>query len=430
MKTQNIVFSVLIVTSFFFACKKKKDEELPKIEIVSPNTGDNFNDNNDVDFTINVSDNVMIENLKVNLVDADKRAVSSTLTEFPKQKKYEWKSYITIDASKINASGTYYLNFVANDGTNVESVYLPVYITETLLHKKAIYIITNEFAKGAEIQKLDSVNNLSVFTRLTGDYLGAAIDNKYKRVYTCGNYEGPFQAIDTRTASRLWKFDTPLNNSKYFSALHSAKGFVYIGLYEGYFQGLNEKGELFFTSKNGGDLNYYPDKIFRAENNIVAYEVHKSENKKRLKSYYLNGNAHQEMYIDFEPIAILNKEANTCFVLANKDDKATIYVYDIEANSYYIPTLISGKIICATKAENKVVYCDGTSILVYDDVTNSVSILKNNFVAEKLEYDITTNELIALQKGVVYLIDFANGSTKKSIAVNNNASDILLQLSK
>jgi hypothetical protein len=126
MKTQNIVFSVLIVTSFFFACKKKKDEELPKIEIVSPSIGDKYNDDNDIDFIINVSDNVIVENIKVNLVDADKRAVSSTLTEFPKQKKYEWKSYVTIDASKINASGTYYLNFVANDGTNIESIYLPV----------------------------------------------------------------------------------------------------------------------------------------------------------------------------------------------------------------------------------------------------------------------------------------------------------------
>ncbi|MES2836798.1 MAG: hypothetical protein V4667_04705 [Bacteroidota bacterium] len=430
MKTLIIVFSVLVSISFFFACKKKKDEELPKIEIVSPSIGDKYNDNNDVDFTINVSDNLIIENIKVNLVDADKRAVSSTLTEFPKQKKYEWKSYVTIDASKINASGTYYLNFVANDGTNIESVYLPVYITETLLHKKAIYIITNEFAKGAEIQKLDSVNNLSVFTRLTGDYLGAAIDNKYKRVYTCGNYEGPLQAIDTRNASRLWKLDTPLNNSKYFSAISASSGMVYVGFYEGFFQGFNEKGERFFSTKNTEDVNYFPEKFFRSTNNIVTFERHKGENKKRLKSYYLSGNAHQEMYIDFEPIAILAKEANTCFVLANKDEKANLYVYDIEANSYYNPTLISGKIICAAKAENKVVYCDGTSILVYDDATNSLTLLKNNFVAEKLEYDITTNELIALQKGVVYLIDFANGSTKKSIAVNSNASDILLQLSK
>jgi outer membrane protein assembly factor BamB len=238
------------------------------------------------------------------------------------------------------------------------------------------------------------------------------------------------QAIDTRNASRLWKFDTPLNNSKYFSAICASSGMVYVGFYEGFFQGFNEKGERFFSTKNLEDLNYFPEKIFRSTNGIVTFERHKGENKKRLKSYYLNGNAHQEMYIDFEPVAILSKEANTCFVLANKDDKATIYVYDIEANSYYIPTLISGKIICGAKAENKVVYCDNNSILVYDDATNSLTLLKNNFVAEKLEYDITTNELIALQNGVVYLIDFSTGNIKKSIAVNSNASDILLQLSK
>jgi hypothetical protein len=118
--THKSIFQLLpifIVSMLVLGCRKDSDNEYPEIQIQSPNAQSVYQYNDDLPIKITFTDNIILQEISIELVNLTDMRVFSSSRLFPDQAAYNYNESITLN-DRYWPSGQMFMRVIASDGTH------------------------------------------------------------------------------------------------------------------------------------------------------------------------------------------------------------------------------------------------------------------------------------------------------------------------
>lgn len=210
VKFHNILFLVLF-TGVLFSCKKKIENKAPKLEIISPEEGRNYFDEEEVIVSLKASDEENIAFIKVGINDENNVSSVAAQTVIVNQKETEQTFRFRLNKAIINTS-VFYITVLVNDGTLETKKYVKIFLQKQPL-KLTSFVCTN--TQGSKTYfDLYNINGEKLNTFETiGNYSHALYFSKTKTLVAFGT---SVKAFNLNNFDEVWSYsESPVNNIAY-----------------------------------------------------------------------------------------------------------------------------------------------------------------------------------------------------------------------
>ena len=420
-KTIFIVVGLLII----FSCSKEKDTQSPVITIDLPTHLQLINSGDTIQVKGVITDNKNIKSIRVVLRDDNNIPALSAINLQVNSTRYELNELYFFNDIHMN-TGTYTFTISASDGENITTKYIDVSVGEVPKVRERVFIFDN-VANTTSVYQLDNALNTSLFKTINGDFIGGIANSYYQQIISVGSATGNATAIDAEFATNLWEVSTITTPpTPYFTTAFSDNKTPYLGYYDGEIKGFDAGGNVNFAAHavNG----FYCESGFVHENYLVTEQVNITRTNFRFGLYYLFSGASYLQFLIFEDIIGMYSFKPNEIVLISNDasGNAKLSFFNISANGFSSPFSIGSGKIDATEEVGKGLYLiskNGDIRLINANTFTSQTYL-SAVNANKIKYDVYTDELYLIDGNVLTVYDFSSKTLKGSYTHTNPILDV------
>lgn len=416
-------FIILIVLTI--GCKKE-DEIPPVISVLSPFSMTQFQIPFQVTVTGSVEDENTIEWVKIIVLDDDLRPSSEEVLIDVNSNLVEFSETIYLDDIHLS-SGVYFVKVSANDGHNINSSYVEIYIQEYPLILKNIFVIGSDNSQ-TTLFKIDS-NSLELVHQFSGKFQLTNSVSKHQYLFIGTDQIG--NAFDPNFNQNIWNWTFNTFQSNYFVDSHVAESgnVLHVCCIDGVIRSFTENG-IITNTVYSSNQDYFDQ--FLVVDNYLFVEEYSSSTVRYITVYFLeSGVEMQRIPLSNDVLDILEYNSNQCLFLEQIFSDVKINIYDLNSNiSWELKTISNDSVYDAEYVLNRGLYfTSDTGLMLYDLITNSLTTLIPNSGFREITFDKLNENFYLLANNEIWIYSIATGQYQ-SISTNYNLEELILFYNK
>lgn len=410
---------LMLATYFMQSCKKDKDDQLPKIDILSPAENALYFIPHAVPITAEISDNSALEYVRLTITNESFVAVAPAVLRYPDEKDVTISQSIMVDDPQL-PSGDYYVVVTASDGENEKSEYRKIRFYE--LERKYVGTVFADDAGNNQvgIYLIDTLYNKQMISTWSGDFGGSALSSRNQSYYLMGDVTGDMQSVALSSTGVDWVVQSqPTPPAPYFTGVTTYDGRVYFSSYDKKIQGVGKSGNGIFTIETG---SYTPYAIYRQGDAIFSEQRNNSTDQKKLVQYVEStGGFKKEISLDIEVVEFCQRTEDDILIFGNNGGQGIMKDYDAESNGFWEPhSFPSGRILSACRVDgNNFMIGHESGILWYRYDANSLVTFRAGEQATGIQYNDVDNIIVVAVGNEIKYYSFPSGSLIHSIMHSN-----------
>jgi len=331
VQLQNIILLLIIIFLVVSSCHEETDTQIPDITIISPFEGQSFFVPDTVQVEAETSNNLVLTNLSVGLVNDQFVSVLPTVYLFPDNATYHVCLSYPVSDPKIE-SGDYYLYIRAEDESGFKNKYQKIYINGIPKVLEKIIVLSQEENGIIGVNEIDPGYNVLPMFEVSGDFTSSEIDSKNRQLYIAGISIININAYNLDTHELEWKKEPlpplPLHTSNCLCFEEN----LYASCASYFIYGYRYNGVLLFNTTI--EENKLPSRIMKYGDFLLADLQSKTGGFSYLATYYLvSGVEKQHMTTNYKVVDFHNAGENQVLVVANNNEDGTISIYNPNNNS-------------------------------------------------------------------------------------------------
>lgn len=422
-RLRSLTFLLSLLCCTVVGCKDA-DEVPPVVSVLSPNELAQFSVNDTIAVHFQVSDDRVVEQVIIKLVDMDFIAVVSQVTQQIGATQFEGYAALVVDNKQLQ-TGKYFVLVSATDGTNDQNTYREVRINALPFARRALYIgAVNELGQGS-LFKIDSLfSGIQPIISIGQDVHRVCVDSQRDRVTVSGRFNGGIVQYDLVSGGVRWSAaasQQPPAVTYTDMVSHGGNVFVSLNAYE--LRAYTAEGALVLNRLTDSDR---PHTLFANDAHLLVERRQNGTSANRL-FVYRNGNfslKHELNLSSMQIVAFCERNANEVFIFGNLNGQAKVWLYNMETNGYWEPRqLPEGRLLYAAKGEGQTYFLAHSSGLYhYTYSPNYLNSVRPNERYNRLVYDRSDGYLFA-SKGNT--LDVLAGQQGALITTFANADSIV-----
>jgi hypothetical protein len=426
-------FAIIFILTglvYFTSCKKDKDTNSPSVIFESPQENQSFNVYDNMPVRVKISDDYNLISATITLVNSEFNPVHNSYNINVSGFTYLYNEHYSLDNIHLE-SGFYYIRIIASDGANETRKYLKIYINAIPRAVKRVYVASANNNIFTNISIIDSnFTTVAPYKNFQGDFLDCSNSSYFQQFYSCGNFTGSFNCVNL--TNNLIRFSLPatVSSSPFFTGYYSEDKINVVSYYNENILSFDYMGSA--VSSAQALQGYYAQKMIRNSNYLIAEEKNKITSTKKLVAYFPSGALQQEVPLNQNIVALIEKNYHEVFAFGNNfSGQGIIQLYDRTNNNLWNPynyNLAIGSILSAVKIDDNtylIGHSNGT-IYKYQYQTNSVTPYLSGFTAIQLCYDFERNFLYVVEQNAVVLINYPFASAINSLSFGETVLGISL----
>ncbi|MBL0049157.1 MAG: hypothetical protein IPP32_13815 [Bacteroidetes bacterium] len=426
---KQFVISILLIVTLFGGCKCKKesDTQAPFVSFISPQENQSFTVGETIPVKFQVSDETKIDYVQISVLDENQQQILSAITLHDVQDGQTIDQPILIDNTAIK-SGSYYLTVRSSDGENEENTIRKIGIQELPLQRKAVYMIGKALNQYT-VYKVDSVFSITTAYSLDGDFIGASIDSRLKRLITSGGFSGKLLATRLGDYSVAWSENPVGTVYPTYRNITTANALSFVSYNAGFVKAYDADGAIRFTASATQNV-FYPIKSGVSSKYVLSEQAAFTGSTKKLVLYfYPSGGAVQELNFSGDVVEMFPKTDNDFFVFYNQGNTGMLSIYGASGTnfSYSYPSTLQGKIKSVVALSSEV-YLISTENGIFKFTYNPLNyvLFKAGTGATKMRYDPSNNQVLAAEGKVIKMYDLTSGMLVNTITAVDSIADFQL----
>ncbi len=401
------------------SCKKEIDNELPKIDILTPSENKLFFIPDAVTINVEVTDNKALEYVRLTVTNENYVSVAPAVVRYPDANTTTISQSIVVDDPQL-ASGDYYVVVTASDGGNEKSAYRKIRFYGLERRYMGAVFVDDATSNQVNVYLVDTLYNKQLISTQSDDFGASAISSRNQAYYLMGNVTGDMQSVALSSSGVDWALpaqSTP--PASYFTGVATYDGKVYISSYDRKIQGVGKAGNGILSIETG---SYIPYAIHRQGDALFSEQRNSSSGQKKLVQYYeASGGFKKEISLDIEVVEFCHRTGGGVLVFGNNGSQGVMKDYDAENNSFWEPhDLPNGKVLSACRVdENNFMIGHESGVLWYRYNANSLVIFKTGVQATGIQYNDVDNIIVVATGSELKYYSFPSGSLVQSIGHSN-----------
>ncbi|OFX48537.1 MAG: hypothetical protein A2046_03295 [Bacteroidetes bacterium GWA2_30_7] len=403
-----LAFFTLLFTFCHTNCRKKENA-FPVISVNSPANNQTFTVGDTIQIKGYVSDDKLVNNISVSIVDAQSISISSS-ENYTINKEYSDFSiyYCPIITEALN-SESYSLKISAFDGELFSRQYVSILLSEKPLQKTGYLILTRKDDFSTYIGLYD--NSLNEVSRQTINDVAKTIEIDYSEnsFFYYGISSGKLIASNTNDLTEKWQI-SEVNNFKagYLSKMKLLNNLLFVSHQNARINAYDKYGNI-RKSAQLNDLNYETG-IFNKHNEfLVCFSNNIYQNRIECINYE-TGSPIRYKVIDYDAIGIEGYNNEKVLIFGNKDNIAKVCTLDVYQNIIYeIPNFPQGTLKSITKlSESEFLLLIDNKIYIFNKTNNNISLFGTFANSQYISYDSKSDELRVIENDKLQIYNFGN----------------------
>lgn len=428
------IYRVLLFTLFVslflqLSCKKDTDTQHPVITYNSPYELQDFEVLDIIPVIADISDEHIIEYVKVDLVDSEFSPVLPAVYFYPKTTNYHLDIDYPIDDAYLK-SGEYYIHIKAEDGTNFKNQYQLIWINGIPRQFDKLVVLTQPDFNTIEISEIDKSDNFNFLFDIDGDYSGSEINSRYQQLYIAGKEFINLNTYDLNTLELDWFKESfppvPMHND---DCLYFDED-LYVTFNTNYIYGFRHNGAQSYNSTVENDKS--PSRLATFNEFLLVDLQSKTGGITYLSTFYLvTGAEKQRITTNYKVVEFFKIDDNNVLIAGNSSGEGVLIKYDPYANIATTLLPVPGKIACIEKLPyNKFIIGTDNSILFYDHEQNSLTSILPGKVAYRIQFDETENNIYTVAPKLIEKIKYPQMLSQKLYPLPDSIFNIHLLYNK
>lgn len=427
---RNLMILALILQLFLISsCKKVADTQLPVISYISPYELEEFNVLDNIPIKADITDDNIIESLKVGLVDSDLISVAPSIYIYPNSSSYKLDIQYSINGQYLE-TGEYYIHIRAEDGTNFKNQYQLIKINGIPLEFEKVIVVSKGNFNEINISEIDKADNMKYLFDFAGDYSGSEINSRYQQLYITGRSSINLNSYDLFTQELDWMKETfpPLpmhsNGCLYF------QDELYISFNTNYIYGYRHNGSQVFNATVENDKT--PSRLAKFNDLLLVDLQSKTGGITYIASYYLaTGAQKQRLATNYKVVDFFEIDNNNVLIAGNSLEEGILNLYDPYQNTETSLLPVPGKIVCIEKlTSNNFILSTDNAMLIYDYDHSLLTSIFPGKVAYRIRYDKIENNIYTVSPNLIEKIKYPQMLFQNSFPIQDSIFNIHLLYSK
>jgi hypothetical protein len=385
---------VLFISIFlvFYGCKKAQEPGIPVVQIIEPQENDIFAVKDTIRIEANISDENIIQNVKVVLTDTSFQPVMEALYYYPGSTSYQLETDYIIQDKNLSTSD-YFLLVKADNGTNFKNKYQKIFIEGIEREFEKLILVTQKNANQMKVLEVKGNQPPNFLFDIPGDYASSDINSRNRQLYLAGKNKINLIAIDIDSYEVKWNLppEPPLpihaENCLFFDES------IFTSFYSYYIKGYRDDGlEIFNTLAVDPEL---PSLIFRHNDLLIADLQNKSGGVTYIATFYLaSGVEKQRIFSDFRVTGFHSIDEEQILIVANKFTEGLLKLYDPYLNEFTHLKDFEQNIISSEKIDaiNFLIGLED-KVVLYNRIQNTISDLLSGIEPYRIRYDDLNSDI-------------------------------------
>ncbi len=422
----NFIISVL-VSIMFVSCKEDVDTERPGIEIIHPSEHEVFAYGDTVLLTANFTDNEIIKDVQIVLINNNNEVVLNLVKYSPATKDFYLNQEFIFDDPYL-LGGQYRLRYIATDGTNSNSISINVLYSEVPVEYAGLLVTTHIANSEYSVYRIPADSSAKKVFDWEGDFCASLCSSRYKLIYLCSNDYKGVSAFNFYNGKPSWNAKPQSNGLDFgFVNMQSANSGLLMCQYD--------PAELII-------LNHQGQKVFGSDKTTLSRPRCATEMKEMVVGYYENDitqNRYLNVYshsgggliksiIPDQKILDISEIATYIVLLSGNtlDSKGWIgklYLYGNSISTLY--TFSDEKIVdvCQLSSERFIVSTN-QGIYFYQVSNNTLSPINSQIKNAILDYDAVSDQVFAASGTKIYSLIPKQGNFNHIASMSQTIVDI------
>jgi hypothetical protein len=425
---------LILLSAFFFSCKKDKDELEPSVTIYSPYLNQSFQVPDTIQVNIKVSDETKLTSVTVVLQDMNNVNAGYAVPVAIQSNSFQFQLDYILDDQHLS-TGDYKLAVIASDGSNTEVAGRVIHVTAVPLHTRFFYFAT-ETGSSTVVTRYDSVFTSPQLLNFNDKFLSLEASSWYQRLYIAGEVNAPFNAYSVANHQQNWTLADLGAGFPYFSSLSGDDKRIVLGYFDGRLTQYDFTGNATVNYQTGSS-SYYPAFSFQSGNSCYVGMHDNLSAAKEFRRFDRNTGVQLNQYgVPWEVKGMGDKASGEVYVAGNTNSgQAVLNIYYNSTNSFYSPLILpSGTVNCGVGVNGDyflIAHSNGT-LYRYQYSTNSLLSVMPAVNASKMIYNGELNELYLSSGNVFFIYNVLPFSLqlKQSFVHSGNIDDFEVVLNR
>ncbi len=390
-KSWNIVF-LLAVLFTVLSCDKNETDSIPVIEMESPVENQLFGVVDTIRVRANISDERLIANIQVVLVNEGFIPVAMARSFQPNSSSYNLDINYYLEDSTLE-SGNYYILVKAENETRFKNKYTKIRLAGEAERLREVIVVTGN-GEHITVSRVDSSQTVSPFFSVDCNYAASAVSGKYNHFYLAGKTIISLRAYSMQDNSVEWNVPPVVSPPIHNNNCLYADEYVFATYNSLYIRGYDDKGSVVFTTnitshdKPGAviSLNDYLLVDMQKQNTAAVPE---------LVTYYVqSGLKKQERETQFEVSGFFRYSDDKVFIAANNGDTGQLYIYDIKYDAIEYLAGLPGRIESADLIDSeRVIIGTENDLYIYNYSTLQLISFANDIAVDIIRFESLNGDL-------------------------------------
>lgn len=408
---------IILLGVLLLAACDDADSEPPAIDIIAPTEFSQYHVYDTIGVHFSLADDRMVENFSLRLVNEGLISVIGQVSGVVGKTQHEGFAELVIDNRQLE-SGKYYVLVTASDGTNDSKLYREVFVNGLPFKRRAIYIADAGTDGTGALHRIDSLlSSIELYSMSGQDIRKVSINSALDRLNVLGKNSGGLMQYDLATGQLRWTASTstqPQAATYHDMATHA--GQVFVSLFDKRLRVYSENGvqQLELLTENDRPFTLYAD-----DAHLLVERRQNGTAQNRLFVYRSNNYSYKhQMALTMQLVAICERNGNEVFLFGNENGQAKVWLYNVEANSYWEPRqLPEGRIYHAVKGSGQSYFLAHESGLYhYTFNPNFLNNIRPSMQYQYLCYDRADGLLLAAKGNSLDVMVGQNGAVMTTFA--------------
>ncbi|MCD4730870.1 MAG: DUF4625 domain-containing protein [Bacteroidales bacterium] len=411
------------------SCKKETDNQHPVITYISPYELQEFTVLDNIPVIADISDDNIIENVKVDLVNNVFYPILPAIFLYPKTASYHLDIEYPIDDVYLE-SGDYYIHIRAEDGTNNKNQYQLIWINGIPRQLEKVIVLTQSNFNEIKVSEIDKSDNFNSLFDINGDYSGSGTNSRYQQLYITGKDLINLTTFDLLSLELDWLKETfppvPMHNDDclYFDEK------LYVSFHTNYIYGYRYNGSQMFNTSVENDKT--PSRLAKFNEFLLVDLQSKTGGITYLATFYLaTGAEKQRLATNYKIVDFFEIDNNNVLIAGNSLGEGVLKLYDpyLNIETHLLP--VPGKIVCIEKlTDNNFIIGTDNMMLIYDHDQSILTSILPGKVAYRIRFDETENNIYTVAPKQIEKIKYPQMLFQKSYPIPDSIFNIHLLYNK
>jgi len=411
------------------SCKKETDNQHPVITYISPHELQEFNVLDNIPVIADISDNNIIENVKVVLVNNVFYSVLPSVFLYPKTANYHLDIEYPIDDVYLE-TGEYYVQIRAEDGTNFKNQYQLIFITGIPREFEKVIVLSQSISNEINISEIDKSDNLNPLFKIDGDHSGSETNSRYQQLYIAGRNLINLNTYDINSQELVWEKEVfppvPMHNN---DCLYLDEE-LFVSFHTNNIYGYRQNGSQVFNAAVENDKT--PSRLAKFNELLIVDLQSKTGGITYLATFYLaTGAEKQRLATKYKVVDFFKIDNNNVLIAGNTLGEGVLKLYDpyLNIESDLLP--VPAKIACIEKlTDNNFIISTDNTMLIYDHDQSFLTSILPGKVAYRIRFDETENNIYTVSPKLIEKIKYPQMLFQKSYPISDSIFNIHLLYNK